>query len=212
MRQASRVKQALEREIVTGKIPQGTHLEEEEIASQFGLSRTPVREALMMLEAIDLVERRPRQGAVVCGMSLKKLVQMLEYFSGIESFAAHLASQRIRAPEATLLKAAQEGCRKALAINDPDEYFNQNIKFHQAIYAASYNKVLIEQAEFFGQRLAPFLRTQHHQGGWMEKSILEHEEIMAAILQGKAQEAYLLLQGHVNFDSHLFARFASHME
>lgn len=195
-----------------GEIPQGARLEEEEIARRFGVSRTPVREALMMLEAIDLVERRPRQGAVVRGMNLKKLVQMLEFFSGLESFAAQLAAQRIRAPEAEALKKAQEGCRKAAEKGDPDEYFNQNINFHRAIYDASYNKVLTEQVEFFGERLAPFLRTQHHQAGWMEKSVAEHENILRAILQGEAQKVNMLLQEHIMFNGQLFAALASNME
>ncbi len=211
MRQANRLKQTLERQIVTGEIRQGERLEEIDIAQRFGVSRTPVREALMMLEAIHLVERRPRRGAIVKGMTLKTLIQMLEYFAGLERFAARLAAKRIRNTEVNSLKAAQAACRLAAEKNDADDYYNQNIGFHRAIYNASYNHVLMDQLEIFGKRLEPFLRSQHHQKGWIEKSLEEHEKIVETILQGDEQEADLLLQQHVSFDSQLFAEFASHL-
>jgi DNA-binding GntR family transcriptional regulator len=211
MNQASKLKQTLERQIVTGEIRQGDRLEEIDIANRFGVSRTPVREALMMLEAIHLVERRPRRGAIVKGMTLKTLIQMLEYFAGLEKFSARLAAKRIRPPEAIALKAAQNACRAAAEENDADDYFNCNIHFHQSIYAASYNSVLTEQLELFGKRLEPFLRSQHHQKGWIEKSVAEHDNIIEAILQGDEQKTELLMQQHVTFDSQLFAEFASHL-
>ena len=212
MRQASRLKQTLERQIVTGEIRQGTRLEEIDIAQRFGVSRTPVREALMMLEAIQLVERRPRRGAIVRGMSLKNLIQMLEYFTELESFAARLAAKRIRPPEADELKAAQVACCIAAEKDDADDYFNQNIRFHRAIYAASGNQVLVEQLEHFGQRLAPFLRSQHHQAGWLKKSVPEHDHIIDAILSGDEPKADRLLKQHISVDSQLFAEYASQME
>ncbi|WP_138379215.1 GntR family transcriptional regulator [Luteithermobacter gelatinilyticus] len=209
MRQATRLKQTLERQIVTGEIRPGERLEELDIAQRFGVSRTPVREALMMLEAIGLVDRRPRQGAVVRGMTLKTLVQMLEYFAALEGFAGRLAAKRLRDPEAEGLRAAQDACRQAAATGDADDYYNRNIAFHRAIYAASYNQVLIDQLEHFGQRLEPFLRSQHHQPGWIEKSVAEHDGIAMAILSGDGETADRLLRQHVNFDSQLFAEFAS---
>lgn len=212
MRRADKLKQAIERQIVTGEIRPGERLEEVEIAQRFNVSRTPVREALMMLEAIDLVERRPRIGAVVKGITLKRLIQMMEVLMSLEQLAASLAAKRIRTAEAEALKAAQEACRQAALRDDPDEAYERNIDFHRAIYAGSYNQVLIEQIEFFGQRMAPFIRTRYREPGWPDKSFTEHEGIIEAILKGKADQVEALMEQHGNIGTHIFADFASHLE
>ena len=106
MNQAERIKTLLEREIVSGRLKQGEKIDESEIASVHSVSRTPVREALMKLEAIGLVERRRRHGSIVKGITLKRLVQMLEVLSGLEGFAGSLAARRIKKAERIALTKA----------------------------------------------------------------------------------------------------------
>lgn len=208
MSHAERLKGLLERQIVTGEIKPGEKLEELEIAARFDVSRTPVREALVMLEAINLVERRPRQGAVVKGITFTRLIQMVEVLAELDAFAGRLAAKRLKEKERKELEAALAVCVETQH-GDPDEYYNANIRFHKAIYAATYNIVLIEQVIDSGERLEPFFRTQHHQPGWIDKSVREHREICEAIIGGDGIKAGELLRKHLQFDSEFLADLAS---
>jgi len=208
MSHAERLKGLLERQIVTGEIKPGEKLEELEIAARYDVSRTPVREALVMLEAINLVERRPRQGAVVKGITFTRLIQMVEVLAELDAFAGRLAAKRLKEKERKELEAALAACVEAQDA-DPDDYYNANVRFHKAIYAATYNSVLIEKVVDSGERLEPFFRTQHHQPGWIDKSVREHREISDAIISGDGIKAGELLRKHLQFDSDFLADLAS---
>ena len=211
MRQSAHLKEILEREIVTGKIPTGERLEELDIADRFGVSRTPVREALMMLEAINLVERRPRRGAVVKGVTLKRLLQMLEALAELEAVAGKLAARRGQASDVANIRAALVALDEAEGETDPDAYYTANIRFHRAIFTASGNEELTRMTEEIAERMEPFLRTQHHSDGWIEKSRKEHKEILEAIESQDPETAHSLLLEHVHVDTKLFAEFAASM-
>ena len=209
MRQSAHLKEILEREIVTGLIRQGERLEELEIANRFGVSRTPVREALMMLEAINLIERRPRRGAIVKGVTLKRLLQMIEALAELEAVAGKLAARRGKESEVAEIRTALEVLGEVEDGDDPDAYYTANIRYHRAIYSASGNDELMRITEEFAERMEPFLRTQHHSPGWIDKSRIEHKQILEAIESHDTQAAYDLLLEHVHVDTKLFAEFAA---
>ncbi len=209
MNQAERIKTLLEREIVSGRLKQGEKIDESEIASVHSVSRTPVREALMKLEAIGLVERRRRHGSIVKGITLKRLVQMLEVLSGLEGFAGSLAARRIKKAERIALTKAYKNMEKAAEIGNPDDYYDANIHFHRVIYSASYNDALIEQLNYFGERLEPFIREQHHKPGWIKKTMTDHKGIYEAIIGGSSEGAGELMRKHLHFDGEQFIDFAT---
>ncbi len=209
MRHSARLKAVLEREIVTGEIRSGQRLEEKEIAERFGVSRTPVREALMMLEAIKLVERRPNQGVVVRGVTMRRLVQMLEALTELEALAGRLAARRAQPEALAELSKALEGFHAAAASGDPDAAYDANIRFHRAIYNAGANDELLRFTEEVGLRMEPFLRAQHHRPGWIEKVAAEHDAIHAAILAGEQDKAHKLLSAHVDIDTDLLMQFSA---
>ena len=203
MRHSARLKAVLEREIVSGEIRSGQRLEEKEIAERFGVSRTPVREALMMLEAVKLVERRPNQGVVVRGVTLRRLVQMLEALTELEALAGRLAARRARPEALAVLTVALENFHAAAATGDADAAYDANIGFHKAIYSAGANDELLRFTEEVGERMEPFLRAQHHRPGWIEKVAAEHDAIHAAIPAGPPDTAHRRLREHVALDSDL---------
>jgi len=211
MRQAERLKQTLEREIVLGIIRPGERLEEVDMANRFNVSRTPVREALMMLEGIRLIERHPNKGATVRSMTLKRLIHMIEYLTELEALAARLAAKRIQPEAAEALKKAQQACVEAAEIKEPDHFYNMIIEFHRAIYAASGNEELMDQMEVIGPRIAPFARAQHHQEDRMHTTIRDHVGIVDAILSGDSDLADSRMRAYIRFDNKLFAEFASNM-
>src|SRR3954464_13270360 len=132
------LREAIEEEVATGQLAPGTHLDEIELARRFGVSRTPIREALSLLAGEGLVEIRPRRGAVVAQISPQRLVEMFEVMAELEAMCARLAARRISATELGVLEQAHEGCRDAAQRLDSDGYFYANEHFHHAIYVASH--------------------------------------------------------------------------
>lgn len=210
MRQSARLKEILEREIVTGEYRTGDRLEELEIANRFGVSRTPVREALMMLEAIGLLERRPNQGVVVKGITLKRLIHMLEALVELEAINAKLAARRAKPSDLEELEIALEEFNQCVATEgDVDAIYNANIRFHRAIYNAAGNEELTRLTEEIGERMEPFIRTQHHTVGWVDKAVEDHRIIVKAIRRGDQQLARETMLNHIHVDMEILAQFAA---
>src|SRR4051812_6048808 len=95
----------IEEEVALGILPPGTRLDESELAARFGVSRTPIREALIQLTSIGILEMKPRRGAVVPNLSPRKLVEMFEVMAELEALCGSLAARRMsEADHAALLE------------------------------------------------------------------------------------------------------------
>ena len=208
-RRADRIRQSLEQDIVTGQLPPAARLDEVRLAERFQVSRTPVREALMQLSASGLVEIRPRQGATVAELGLKRMVEMFEVMAELEGLCARLAARRMSQDERAELQRLHEDTRRYLSDNDPDAYYAANLDFHEAIYAGSHNGFLAEQTRGLRQRLTPYRRIQLRRAGRLADSFAEHEAVVRALLSGDAEEAELLLRKHVTVQGGVFTDFLS---
>lgn len=193
----SALREALENEIATGMLRAGDRLDEVQLATRFGVSRTPVREALHQLATTGLIELRPRRGAVVAHITPDRLVEMFEVMAELEAMSGRLAARRLTAPARRALVAAQEACRIAAARGDTDAYYYENERFHMAIYEAGGNAFLAEQAAALHRRLKPFRRLQLRVAQRLQASLAEHERIVAAILAGDGDAASQELRAHI---------------
>ena len=187
----------IEERIATGRLSPGSALDEATLIEQYGVSRTPVREAMIQLAAQGLIEIRPRHGAVVTSIGPARLIEMFEVMGELESLCGRLAARRMKDSERAVLVAAHEACEKARAEQDSDAYFYCNERFHAAIYAGSHNSFLSEQALQLHRRLRPYRRLQLRVRNRMGTSFKEHEAIVGAILAGDAEAAALALREHV---------------
>src|SRR5688572_7263900 len=136
---ALRVREAIQRAIVTGALAPGERLTAEALAHRFGTSRTPIREALLSLEAEGLVEIAPHRGAFVRPFDAAGLVELYELRAVIEPYSASRAAERI-GPDA--LAALEENCARATARGgaDPaavDDQIALNEEFHRLIVGAA---------------------------------------------------------------------------
>lgn len=197
LRRSEWLSEEIEERIVTGVYPPGTRLDEQELATSFGLSRTPVREALIQLASIGLVEIRPRRGAIVPEMSAERLYEMFEVMAELEAMCGRMAARRITPEEQLLLQQAHQACEAAKVAGDPATYYQLNEVFHRHIYEASHNTFLTEQAIALHRRLRPYRRLQLRVRNRMNSSFNEHAEIVAAILAGDSELAGSKLQSHV---------------
>lgn len=186
---------AIEQDIATGVAAPGARLDEIGLAERFGVSRTPVREALLQLAASGMIDLRPHRGAVVADVTADRLFQMFEAMAELEAAAAGLAARRMQPSDLAALTEAQTACRAALA--DPDAYYEANERFHQAIYRASGNPILAEHCLALQKRLRPYRRLQLRVSGRMERSLNEHADVLAALTRGDADKAAQALRLHV---------------
>ncbi|HYM48653.1 MAG TPA: GntR family transcriptional regulator [Burkholderiaceae bacterium] len=196
-RRSEQLRETIEERIATGNYRPGMRLDEVELATTFGVSRTPIREALIQLASAGLIEMRPRRGAVVAEIAPQRLVEMFEVMAELEALCARLAARRITAAEHQKLWEAHSACQAARDSNDPDAYYRQNEEFHHAIYAASHNRFLIEQTATLSRRLRPYRRLQLRVRDRMRTSYSEHEGIVKAIIAGEGERAAELIRGHV---------------
>ena len=191
------LRELVEEEIATGQLAPGTHLDEIDLARRFGVSRTPVREVLSLLAGEGLLEIRPRRGAVVARITPQRLVEMFEVMAELEGMCARLAARRISAPDLAELEAAHEACRTAALSGVADAYFYANERFHMAVYSASHNSFLTDQALVLQRRLRPYRRLQLRVRNRVAASFAEHQTVLDALREGDSQAATTALRSHV---------------
>ncbi len=197
MRISDKLREKIEEQIATGEFAPGSSLDEATLVEQYGVSRTPIREALIQLAAEGLIEIRPRRGAVVTSIGPARLIEMFEVMAELEAMCGRLAARRMTDDERQQLNAAHEACEAARANQDSDQYFYCNERFHAAIYAGSHNSFLRDQANQLHRRLRPYRRLQLRVRDRMSVSYKEHSAIVNAITLGNAEAAALALREHV---------------
>ena len=170
-----RIREAIEHDIVSGRLIPGMKLDEEALAARYGASRTPVREAFQQLASQGHIELRPHMGAFVAKLNITELVEMFETMAFLEAACAGLASRRHTNEDRKQLAAAHEGCLKAAKRKDPDAFYAANARFHECIYAASHNDFLAAQTLRLRNRLEAYRRESTFHAGLMALTIGEHE-------------------------------------
>ena len=189
--------QKLERDIVTGVLKPGDKLDERSLSERFGVSRTPVREALQTLAGSGLVATMPRRGTIVASITVAELIEMFEVMAELEAMCARLAARRMPRVDIDNLIALANECSALQEHADADAYYEANVRFHEAIYAGCRNSFLERQTKNVRNRLAPYRRLQLHRPGRVKKSNNEHADILSAISNGEADIAGKLMQQHV---------------
>ena len=199
------LRESIEEMIATGKLIPGQHLDETELAMQYGVSRTPVREALIQLASMGIVVIRPRRGAVVAEIGAQQLVEMFEVMAEFEAMCGRLAARRMSSAEQADLLSAHRACKQACDALDSDGYFYRNELFHDAIYAGSHNAFLADQARALHRRLRPYRRLQLRVRDRLANSYREHEAVVQAILAGQSDRTAELLRDHIIIQGQRFA-------
>lgn len=195
-------------EIVSGALAPGTPLDEQELAARFGVSRTPVREAIRQLSASGLVSVRPHRGAVVALPTPAELNDMFEAMAELEALCAGLAARNMTAAERRGLERLHEELRVLVQQGDPARYHERNEAFHTAIYAGSHNSYLAELTLMTRTRVAPFRRAQFRASGRLGGSYAEHDLIVQAILRGDQAAAAAAMRAHIGIVRDAFRSYA----
>ena len=194
---ATVVVQALEQDILAGVLKPGDRLDERQLGLRFGLSRTPIREALLQLGAIGLAVSEPRRGTVVAEVTLAELIEMFEVMVELEALCAKLAARRITPAQITRLEARHAAAQPSAAAGDYDGYYLANVQFHEALYAGARNAFLERQTLWLSRRLSPYRRLQLRRPERLATSNREHAQIIDAIRRADSEAASRIMRDHV---------------
>ena len=189
--------------IDAGRLNPGDEIDEASLVQTFGVSRTPVREALMQIEATGLVRRLPRKGAVVFKPSLAEFLAILEVHAKLEGQAAGLAARRLSPQGATALEAATAACEAHFATLGeaaPDAYYQLNLRFHAAVAEAAGNPFLLDMIKTNARKLMAYYRARYRYAGSSEASARDHRAIAGLIVARDSAGAEEAMRRHVQFD------------
>ena len=192
-RWADQIHSALIEQIIAGELGPGDVLNEQPLAEEFGVSRTPVREALQRLSAAGLAERGARRAFVVRRLDPLAMEALFEAVGELEGLVSRLASFRMTEVERHALVAiVAEGER------EDGDYAEANARFHEAIHQGAHSPVLAATLADISLRTLPWRGAQFRaRSSRVKSSRIEHRAIMEAILAHEGEEALRLMRAHV---------------
>lgn len=203
---AEKLASTLAEDILQGVLKPGMRLDEQGLAERYGVSRTPVREALRQLANSGLIDIRPRRGAVVASVTKDRLSELFVAMGEMEATCARLSAISMNPLERRRLQALHESMGDLVDRALEAEYADANRVFHLAIYSGAHNPVLLDMAVGLRRRLDPFRRAQFRAPGRLARSHREHGRIVEAILVGDSHKAHETMLDHVHSVEDEFAR------
>ncbi len=207
--QAERLADEIAECVLSGEFAPGLRLDEHMLAERFGVSRTPVREALRQLGSTGLIDIRPRRGATVARSTSAQLEEMFAAMAEIEATCARLAALSMTPIERRRLQNRHEMMAALVERGDRADYTSANIEFHTLIYRGAHNHVLTEFATALRRRMAPFRKAQFRTEGRISRSHAEHGAVVKAITAGDALAAHETMFHHMSLVEDSFDQLAS---
>lgn len=198
-------------EIESGRLSPGSSLDERALAERFSVSRTPVREALAQLAALNLVTVAPRQGVFVTRMTIPQLREMLELLGELEALCARYAARRMDAKEREALLQSVQACFAAAQASDTRQYIRENVNFHGLLHRGARNRYLADQVHSIHRQIRRYRANDFQTRQQMEKSAADHERIAAAIMVADEDAAQAAMEIHVPAGNIGFAEFLSRL-
>ena len=195
---AEEIRRGLAERIISGGLPPGTPLDETQLAAEFAVSRTPVREALRLLAASGLVDQKPHAKALVAQPDADQLAGMFEVMGYLEALCAGLSAVAMSGSERDTLDRLHTEMSAIVRDGDAARYAEANDLFHTAVYDGAHNAYLAEITRSTRQRLQPFRRAQFGELGRLLKSHAEHGVIVEAILRGDRAAAEAAMRNHIS--------------
>ncbi len=181
--------------IDTGIYRPGDRLVESELADRFGVSRTPIREALQRLETQSLLSRDGRS-LIVASLDHNQLAELYVVRGELEGLAARLAARHATPEEVRVLRdllAADQAL-----VEDPTGLSRANRRFHKQIHLASHNRFLVQQLDLVHRSMALLATTSIAAEGRGRDTLQEHAAIVTAIAAGDGDAAYAALRDHIS--------------
>lgn len=178
-----------------GTYKPGDRLVESDLAERFGVSRTPIREALQRLETQSLLTRDGRS-LIVASLDHNQLAELYVVRAELEGLAANLAARHATEEEVRVLRDMVENDHKLKT--DPTAMARANRRFHKQIHLASHNRFLVQQLDLVHRSMALMATTSLAADGRPEDALAEHDAIVTAIENRDADAAGEALRAHIS--------------
>ena len=212
---ADRAYDALKDVIVSLEIyhaPGEVRLDERQLASDLGISRTPVREAMAQLEREGFVRSVPRRGIYVVRKTRQQVVELITAWAALESMAARLITQNAKGEEIATLRGMFVKFENGTLHAKLDEYSEVNIEFHQAIIRMSGNMVLVDLAENLFTHMRMIRRKTIGEQDRVDRSIRDHMNIIEALEARDTSRAEELVRNHALGLADHVMRYADYLD
>ncbi len=191
----------LKQEMESGNLKPGDRINEKEICQKLGVSRTPIREALIQLEREGFVEISPRKSIRVKKLTLKEIEDIYQIIGALESEAAQIACDRLSPEDIAQMEEDYNQMVQALAEDDFKKYMDINLKLHNIHLRLCGNDVLVNIVNQLKKRLYDFPRIMVKIPEWEEKCIEEHRQLIQFFKEkNKAAIKELIKNKHWGFE------------
>lgn len=187
----------LREQIFSKELASGSWLDEQSLADQFGISRTPMREAIKVLASEGLVTIKMRRGAYVTEVARTDLEQIFTILSLLEGQAAKETATKATEAELNMLDHLHHRLEKAAADRDIEQFFEINVKFHELIQEIAGNRWMNGVIADLRKVLKLHRRDSLTSTGRLQNSLVEHREILKSILKRDEQAAELAMRKHL---------------
>ena len=189
---------ALRQAILKGKLLPGERLMEMQLAKKLGVSRTPIREAMRMLELEGLVKMVPRKGAEVAGITEKNLRDVLEVRRALEELAIELACVRMNDEDKKELIRLDKVFQEAVKQQEAIQIAKADESFHEIIYRGTRNNKLIQLIENFREQMYRYRFEYIKDAGSRKLLLTEHGNITSAVVAGDIARAKKVIREHID--------------
>jgi len=187
--------------IINGRLKPGERVPEHEIAENFGISRTPIREAFRQLESEGFITVIPRKGAVVSPITAKDVSEFYAIKSLLEGYAAGLACTKFTEKELKKLTQINKQMQKCATKNDVQGFYRLDNQFHEIFLSSCGNDKLCVLAHQIAQQFERFRIMALSMPGRMKTSIKQHEDIIKAFTERKAGLVEKLVRANAEFSA-----------
>jgi DNA-binding GntR family transcriptional regulator len=184
----------LRAEMARGGLQPGEFIDVNELATRLGVSRTPLREALLHLESQGFVTILPRRGFRLNALTLDDIRHFYEIIGALEAATLKSVGPSLGLADFARMRALDAAMAEAVAARDFDRYYDANLAFHDVYLRRSDNGRLVSQVHLLKQRLYDWPRRETMVQAWEQHSVIEHEDFLALLERGAIEEAAAHLQ------------------
>lgn len=190
---ADRVRELIEQ----GDLAPGERISEKQLCERFGVSRTPLREALKVLASEGLVELLPNRGARVVRLTLKMVKDTYDLMGALEGLSGELACQNISDEGIRAIRALHDEMLRHYRERNLPDYFRVNQRIHEGILAASANEVLQETYSNLSQRVKRVRYSKKMTDDFWRKAVQDHEHMILALEARDGRRLGQILRDHL---------------
>ena len=191
------VRERVRNMIQNGEMQPGEHINEQALALQLNVGRAMAREALRSLEQLGLVRIIPNRGAQVCKLSLEDALHLYDIRAGLARSSGRLITSRITAEDEKMLMSTLDEMDEAAGRRDAVRYHELNDVFHRFLMQATKNPRLVALNAAVEDELRLYLHKGVFTLAQIRISMVEHREIMTAIMNGESERAASAFEGHI---------------